>query len=328
MIISILAFSVVANYGIEFIVDTVSQSFNKEDDKNEANNDNTVDNTLKTEDFSLTGTYSFAVFVTKNTYVPDYSPSFNGYTYDSILESYEMQYAELLRYVIVVSIDSANRQVLVDTMSGNFLVYYNGVYVPLNHIYYMVRTQKDGLDYRYLTDIAGTYTGLDIDNYFITQMDRFCDIVNYTDNPEINIPERFVGTHPFTTEKVNISSGKQPLTYDLLYMMLDNDTFLTYEGVCRSTSDVFTGYIKNVLKKSNQNSIDSLIKRWRQKSVTDISKGAISEKLDLIFAINDFEAHTVVPSATMKKHGENYYYVININESITNIKKYYNKASS
>jgi len=328
MIISVLAFSIVADYGIEFLVDTISDFTEKNDEKNNIDNESTDNSGLITQDFSVTGTYSFVVFVTKNNYVPDYVPSFDGYTYDSILETYEMQYSQTLRYVIVVTIDAANHQVLVDTMSGNFLVSYNGVNIPLDHVYYMVRNGVDGLGYRYLADIAGTYTGLYIDNYFITPMDRFCDIANYTPNTEISIPERFIGTTPFTNEVVNVAPGNQPLTFDLLYMMLDNDSFLTYEGVCRSTSDVFTAYMKSILKKDNINNIGTLIKRWKQKSTTDISQSAISEKTDLIFSVGDYNTYNVFPSATMKKYGDNFYYVININESITNIKKYYNKASS
>lgn len=327
MIISILAFSIVANYGMDFIVETVLASLEKTDDE-QNDTDNNDPNDVISEDLSVAGTYSFAVFITQNTYVPDYAPAFDGYTYDSIMQTYEMQYSQILRYVSVVTIDAVNHQILVDTMSANFLVSYNDVYFPLDYIYYLIRTGSSDFDYRYLTDIAGAYTGLSIDNYFIANLDRFCDIANYVENAVINVPEKFTGYHPLTNEQISVSSGEQPLTYDLLHMVLNNNSYLTYEGVCRSASEVFTTYLKTVLYKGNQKNIDTLIRRWKQKSTTDLTVESISDKLDIIFSTHDYEAYSVVPSATLKKHGEKFYYIINVNESITNIKKYYNKASS
>ena len=183
-------------------------------------------------------------------------------------------------------------------------------------------------NYEYLADFAGTYTGLSIDNYSVIDIDRFCDVTNYVEKATINIPEKFTGTHPLTNEQVKINSGEQPLTYELLHMMMNYDGYLTYDGVCRSTSEVFCKYLKSMLTQTNKKNVSSLIKRWSQKSQTDITIENVSEKLDLIFSTADYEAFSICPSATAKKHGNKYYYVININESITNIKKYYNKASS
>jgi len=328
MIISVLAFTVIAKFGVDFIVDTVSASFlDKEDEDDNVIDDNKDNNTVR-EDFSVTGTYSFAIFVTQNTYLPDYVPAFDGYTYDSILETYEIQYAQNLRYIVVVTIDSANKQFLIDTMVGNLLIPYNNVSVPLDYIYYLVRTGTKDVDYEYLADFAGTYTGLTIDNYFFVSLDRFCDITNYTDNAQINIPENFTGTHPYTSSKVNVSAGKQALSYELLHMMMNHDGYLNYSGVCNSVSDVFSVYLKSILRKDQQNSAKSLIDRWNQITKTDITINAVKEKLNLIFSVSGYESFNVVPGATLKKYADKYYYVINVNESITNIKKYYYKASS
>lgn len=328
MFISILAFSIVANYGIDFIVEIVSESFDKKVDKSENNEDDSTNNIITDTDFSVTGTYSFAVFVTQNTFVPDYIPPFDGYTYDSIMDTYNIQYSQVIRYIVVATIDAANRQVLVDTMSGNVLVTYNDVQIPLDYVYYLLRNGSDEFNYEYLADFAGTYTGLSIDNYSVIDIDRFCDVTNYVEKATINIPEKFTGTHPLTNEQVKINSGEQPLTYELLHMMMNYDGYLTYDGVCRSTSEVFGKYLKSMLTQTNKKNVSSLIKRWSQKSQTDITVENVSEKLDLIFSTADYEAFSICPSATAKKHGNKYYYVININESITNIKKYYNKASS
>lgn len=328
MIISILAFSIIAKYGVEFLSESVIDPFFNKDTDADNTDDKSPNEALKIEDFSVTGTYSFAVFITQDTYVPDYAPAFDNYSYDSILESYEMQYSKIIRYVSVVTIDAANEQVLVDTMVGNFLVEYNDVKYPLDYVYYLVRNGSSVFDHRFLADVSGTYTGLNIDNYFFTSIDRFCDIANYVENAKINVPEKFIGYHPLTNEQITVSSGKQALSYELLHMTLNNQSYMSYDAVCRSASDVFTTYLKTVLNKNNQKNFTSLLSRWKQKSTTDLVAAQISEKLDLIFSLGEFEAYSVIPSATLKKHGSKFYYVINVNESITNIKKYYNKASS
>lgn len=228
----------------------------------------------------------------------------------------------------MVTFDAANKQFLVDTMCANLLIPYNNVNVPLDYVYYLIRTNSADIDYTYLANYAGTYTGLSIDNYFFISLDRFCDLTNYTESTQISIPENFTGVNPFSSEKVKVSAGQHDLTYEMLHMMMNHDRYLTYSGVCNSISGVFSTYLKSILKKDNQNSAKSLIDRWKQKTTTDISIDGVSEKLDLIFSISEYDCFSVIPGATLKQYAGNFYYVINVNESITNIKKYYNKASS
>ena len=154
LLISVFFFTIVAKIGTDYVVDVVQKSIEKDEKEELSNNNGNSGNLGPINTADLSGTYSFAVFITEDTYLTDFAPSFDGYSYSSILESEKMQYSKTIRYVCVVTFDSSNCQIIVDTMVGNILVPINNVYVPLDHAYYLARTQADGFDMNKLAEIA------------------------------------------------------------------------------------------------------------------------------------------------------------------------------
>lgn len=328
LVISMLFFAIVAKIGADYVVDAVQKSVEKDKDDKLSQNVNQNQNDGPKDISDISGTYSFAVFITEDTYLSDFAPPFDGYTYDSIIESEHMQYSKTIRYICAVTFDSSNRQIIVDTMVGNILVPINNVSVPLDYTYYLARTGSNGFTPSGLAEIAGTYTGLNIDNYFFAEIDVFSEITNYCKDAKINIPEAFVEVSPVTGQNTSVFPGEQPLTYEILYMLLKNDSYVGYEGVCNAISNAMIPYLRSILHPDKSGELEKVVNRLRQKTNTDLTVSSLDHKNELLFSSNGFEAHTALPSATLKKYGNDYYYSININESISNIKKYYNKSSS
>lgn len=280
-LLAVILFSVIAYFGVNFMVDILNQPAEKTDDTADQDDLNAL-----TSDAS--GILNLLLIVTDEyQYTPDANFGVNP-EYDNLIDQDRRQFEKEIEFMTLVSYNSYLKQVVVTAFPAEMTVPANDAELDLNSAYYFADKGLYGLDKDYFTHAISATVGVQIEYTATVDIDDYVKVADNLGGLTVDSPEHDVD--------LSVAEGETTLSSEQLLAMLTEHEYEEPAARTQFISNVTVAVLNRICSTAYYvdafNEFDRISTMLQN---TEFDEAALTQWRSLIFSYKFYKLHQLTP---------------------------------
>lgn len=320
-LISVVLFSVIAYFGVDYVVAIMNQSDDSADD-------GLNDDELSRLTSDATGILNLLLIGTDEYQYTSASDlqeneNANGFTVgDMVKETYEgltdvdlKNYDTKIVFMTLVSFNSYRQQVTVTAFPAEMTVAANDSEIGLADAYYFAQNELYGLDKNYFVNAISAAVGMQIDYSATIDIDDYVKVADNMGGLSVRCPEN--------DSESGITAGQQTLSSEQLHRLITKDDYQDNRSKTQFMTNVTTAALDRICSTAYYINADEAFERISPMlNNTEFDETALAQWKSLIFSYKFYTAETLIPIGTYETVDGETVFNIDRNGTVNYFKQY------
>lgn len=308
-LLSLTVFSVIAYFGIDFVVDIMAAAGETADESGK--------DELRTLTSDANGIVSLLLIATDEyEYIPEQGIGhWVEDSYAELTDTDRKHFEKEIVFMTLVSFNSHSQQVTVTAFPAEMTVLANDWELDLESAYYFAENELYGLTRDFFTQAISATTGMQINYAATIDIDDYVQFADNMGGIEVSCPEK--------VDEANVKKGKQVLSSAQLKTLITKDDYEKAESRDKFVTDLTVAALDRICSTAYYNSAFSEFERIAPMlQNTEFDENALAQWRPLIFSYKFYTLQKLSPIGSYETADGEVVFKIDRNGTLNYFKQY------